>query len=742
MIKENLEKLKKYLFFISSFFLLASFLHIFYNYVYFDAKSIPVKGGTISEGIVGDISHFNPLISTTDDNKYVISILYRSLLKYDVKEKKLVGDLANCDISNLAYVECFLENNIYWSDGEPITTADIVSTYNILKTTDTNPIIKSLISETTIEEKNNSVVFKNTKKDINFLNVFFQPILPKNVIDNLGISDLTKPFYPSKESIYSGKYKVASVKEDKNLGIMEVSLEKNDKYFNNPVYIDKIILKFFKNSTYLLRNKDSINIFNDDTNLIGKSVPRLEPHYYTLPKYTAIFINSEKVVSKSLRNFLLNKIDKDKLIKVLGTDKYKQVTNPYLTEYVIDKNIENKNIESIMKDNGYLKKPELAKLILGEDQTTTESGSVTSNETSTTKEPTIDEIEAKENTSINYIISGLSKKYTFVTEDDILLKGDPKNENPDAIYINEYKLKGFSKGDNYFYFRLKEQTYETIKEGRNDYKIFFEKNGKKTLKEEMIVFYYKDKNKLESAREEFYKSFTKTENVITEVKEENKPAIDPVIKAKLDAIDDKYFYNKNLEKFSLKLMYIGGEKDLADTSEFIKTTLGEYGIDVQVQAINLLDLSKLISSGASTESYDMMLAGINLGYFDFNIYPYFHSSQAKLGYNFSNIKKLSLDIMLEDINSNKLSLDKVKELQDKSLAIIKEEQVVKTLYTPLVNFLVDKNIKNFKMDSSIPNQVSRFDYLLNIYINEKRNINYEQKGFIDFFRFLLKIITG
>lgn len=739
MIKENLEKLKKYLFFISSFFLLASFIHIFYNYVYFDAKSIPIKWWTISEWIVGDISHFNPLISSTDDNKYVVWILYRSMLKYDVNEKKIVWDLANCDISNLAYVECFLENNVYWSDSEPITTSDILATYNILKTTDTNPIIKSLISDTTFEEKNNSIIFKNSKKDINFLNVLFQPILPKKVIDNLWVSDLTKPFYPSKESIYSWKYKVSSVKEDKNLGIMEVTLEKNDKYFNNPVYLDKIILKFFKNSTYLLRNKDSINIFNDDSNLIWKSVPRLEPHYYTLPKYTAFFINSEKVVSKSLRNFLLNKIDKDKLIKVLWVDKYKQVSNPYLTDFVIDKDIENKNIESIMKDNWYLKKPELAKLILWEDKVDTQSWASTEVK-ETNKEPTLDEIEAKENTSLNYIVDWLSKKYSFVSEDDILLKWDPKKENPDAVYIDDYKLKWFSKGDDYFYFRLKEETYETIKEWKNEYKVYFEKDWKKTLKDEIVVFYYKDKEKLTTAKEDFYKWFVKNEEIITGTKTDT-PAIDPSIKAKLDAIDDKYFYNKNLEKFSLKLMYIWWEKDLADTSEFIKTTLWEYGIDVQAQAINLSDLSKLISSWNSSESYDMMLAWINLWYFDFNIYPYFHSSQAKLWYNFSNIKKLSLDIMLEDINSNKLTSDKVKELQTKSLEIIKEEQVVKTLYTPLVNFLVDKNIKDFKMDSSLPNQVSRFDYLQNIYVNEKRNINYENKWFIDFFRFLFKIIT-
>jgi hypothetical protein len=49
-----------------------------------------------------------------------------------------------------------------------------------------------------------------------------------------------------------------------------------------------------------------------------------------------------------------------------------------------------------------------------------------------------------------------------------------------------------------------------------------------------------------------------------------------------------------------------------------------------------------------------MLAGINTGYFDFNIFPYFHSSQAQLGYNFANVKKLSIDILLEELKSSLL----------------------------------------------------------------------------------------
>jgi hypothetical protein len=45
--------------------------------------------------------------------------------------------------------------------------------------------MKSLLQDTEIIEEDNIVTFKNEKTDINFLNIFFQPIIPKSVIDNL-----------------------------------------------------------------------------------------------------------------------------------------------------------------------------------------------------------------------------------------------------------------------------------------------------------------------------------------------------------------------------------------------------------------------------------------------------------------------------------------------------------------------------------------------------------------------------
>jgi hypothetical protein len=51
-----------------------------------------------------------------------------------------------------------------------------------------------LLEDTQIEYNENIIKFKNTKEDVSFLNVFFQPILAKEVIENLTLEQISGNF--------------------------------------------------------------------------------------------------------------------------------------------------------------------------------------------------------------------------------------------------------------------------------------------------------------------------------------------------------------------------------------------------------------------------------------------------------------------------------------------------------------------------------------------------------------------
>lgn len=725
MINNKIIKLKKYLFLISILFFVLLISHLYYTFLYSDSKYVATKWWTVSEWLIWDFPSLNPLKTLDWNNKYLVSLLYRSLLTYDLSKWKIVWDIANCDISNVKNVECFLNDNIFWSSWEKITTKDILLTYEILKNSDVNKVMSSLLEETEIEENWNTIIFKNKKEDINFLNIFFQPILSVETINSIWTDNLFWDF-PTHNQIYSWDFKISNISSDMTIWITEILLERNP-YYNN-WNISKLIIKLFPNTNSLLSNKDKINIFNDTSNLIWESVPRLWNYKYTLSQYVSLFLNSEKISDINLRNYILNKINRENLLKIIWESWYKKVINPYLSDINIEKEIEEKNFEKIMEDMWYNKKSKIIEKY-------TPIKNTYSNEAKIEKKPkkikdeelVIDSFQK----DLEYIKNPEVKKYNFTTKDNLLIEWIA-NSYVSEVYINDYKLSWYKSGDLKFYYRLKE-SYNSINTWINEYKIYFVENWEKIEKEEFIYIYEKDNDKLEETKKEFIKNKIIEQRKIEEkIKEEEVLIeIDKWVLQKLTTLSDSLYYNKDLESFSLNLFYLSWEKVLEDTANFIKNSLLEIWVNVIIKPISLNELWKTITDKSS---YDIIIAWINLWYFDYNIFPYFHSSQAKSWYNFSNIKKTSLDILLEDLKS---IWDK-KETKEKILEILKNEQIIKTLYTPKINLLIDKNIKNIIVPEKLTDKTDRRIIFNNMYVKWENIINFKDKWALKFINFLYK----
>lgn len=733
MWENIISKIKKYLLFISILFFVVIWWHLIYQYLYQNAQEIPVKWGTISEGIIGDMPHLNPLLPSSDYNKYINSILYRSLLTYDIVNEKIISDLASCDISNLSYIECYLENNLLWSNGDPITPDDIIATLNIIEKTNVNPWISALLEGTTINASEWKITFNNSKKDINFLNIFFQPILPKVVIDNLWESSIKGNFSPI-GWIYSWRYLLSSVTQDETVGITKMTLSKNTNYFQNDAYVDSIIFKIFDNNAHFLKHKSSINIFNDKENIVWNSIPRLQNTPYTLPQFVWIFLNQETLTENSIREEILQSISRDIIIEKIWVEKVEPIMTPYLSWDTIDTVSERKNIEDIVQRLWYFSKKELIKKTM--DLAPAEENSIS-------QEAKIQEVkEIKQQETLQYITSPTKQKYNFISEDNILLQGNVTAE-VESVYVNDYKLQGFTQWDDVFYYRLLE-SYDSIIEWENIYNIYFEINGEKKLQEQVVYIYYTDSEKLKNIESNYFqKSQNKT--IITEENSEESSTIDIQENSEkesinidvdsLDNLDPRFFYTVDGDAFKIRLVYINSDTNIEITAQEIKNQLDEKWIFIELIPLSLAEVTKWLRD--ETLQYDAILIGINLGYFDFNLFPYFHSSQVKNGYNFSNFKQLWLDILLEELKSNNLSTSKKSQLKEKVTAILQEASIMKTLYRPTTNFLVDQNLKGFSFNKNLPDEIYRFSPLIHTYISKKKIIDFEEKSFIWFWKFLL-----
>ena len=728
-----ISKLKKYLFLISLVLLLVIGAHMIFVYLYEDAKEVPVKGWVVSEWIIWEFPHLNPLILSTDHNKYINRLLYRSLLSYDIEEGKISNDLASCDTSNLLYVECYLENNISWSNGEEITAEDIISTFNLFKKSEVNPVMSSLLAETEIEEKDGTIIFSNEKKDISFLNVFFQPILPANVINNLNTDEMKSSFSPL-DSVYSGRYVIGSVDQDETVWITTITLERNTNYFQNNMFIDTLILKLFKDETHFLKHKNSVNIFNDKQNILWESIPRLEPFEYILPQFVSVFLNSETMESETMRNYVLRNINRSELVASLGAGVVQEIYNPFLTETEIDVE-KTSDLAFTLWRQWYQTKQELVAAAKQQQEEKLAEAAAEKEKTISAEanpQPAPEKIEQE---SLSIITNPTDDKYNFITEDNVLLKWKVEDESVSAVYINDYQLSWFSQWDDVFYYRLI-RWYDSIVEGKNEYKIYFEKDWEKELVEEIVYFYYTDSEKLEDEKEKFFSGGITTSNTVANNSTSSGTwtVTDSEELQKLEALDNRFYYAEDLTPYSLNLLFINSDKNISDSVSFIKESIENAGIKINIIESSVSSLTNDLRK--EDAPYDMVVIWVNLGYLDFNMFPYLHSSQAESGYNFSNIKNLSLDIILEEMKGNNLSNTKIIELEDKIAEILQEEQIMKTLYSPKLKLLVDKNIENYSLSSYMPDDIYRLNPLINSYISKKKTIDKENKSIPRFIKFL------
>lgn len=712
MNKQNINRLKKYLALISMFFSFLIWWHIIYVYLYHDSKESPVEWWSISEWIIWEFPHLNPLLSSNDYNKNINYLLYRSLLKYDFEKNEIVWDLANCNIKNLIYIECYLKENLKWSNWENITTQDVIATYNILKNSDINNSLWNFLKETIIEQRNWIITFSNKIKDVSFLQIFFQPIVPKNVLDNIWNKELYWKFNPI-DWVYSWPYKVDTISYDDSLGVQKLILVKNEFYKESNVLISKYILKIFKDEAHFLKLKDSVNIFYDKTKIIWDTIPRLNKTWYFLNQYISLFINEEKIKDISLRNFILWKIDNSNIVKNLWNS-YKEVSNAFLIEWLNQNNeIKNLNLENIIKENWFYKKDYLTSILVS-------------------KENKEEKLPQKINHDLVYISSPITKKYSFLNSDNILLEWNIKNKNPEEIYINDYKLSSYKPWDTKFYYRLRVD-YKNITPGENNYKIEFVIWWKKEIIEEFSIIYSSDKEKLENLEKNYFQTWSI----------EKTPEIDDISEEKLkqiSSLDNRYYYNLNLEKFVLRLYYIDSKNELTQVANLIKNSLESYWILLETIPISINDLNEKIKTWE--KDYDLLLVWLDLWYFDYNIYPYFHSSQAKEWFNFSNIKNLNLDILLEELKSNVLSKEKRIELQKKVVEILNDKQIFKTLYKKENIALIDKNIKWFSLNQNISWDLAIIDAINKSYVTSEKEIIFWNKSLFDFFRFLKKVFSN
>jgi len=218
--------------------------------------SNPVAGGVYTEGVVGSFSNASPLYATDDVDTAVSKLLFDSLLTYDDKNQ-LKGDLAaswTVDGRGTTYTVT-LKPNLFWHDGQPLTTDDVVFTYDTIKNPDAKSPLLSSWTGVKIEKVDKRVVkFILPNAYSPFAYALTNGIVPKHILGKYPAEQLRSVSFNTKNPVGSGpfEWKGIVLHGDNNADQTEtIQLQRFAKYHDGAPKLDGVAITAYKNEDAL-----------------------------------------------------------------------------------------------------------------------------------------------------------------------------------------------------------------------------------------------------------------------------------------------------------------------------------------------------------------------------------------------------------------------------------------------------------------------------------------------------------
>lgn len=281
---------------------------------------VPMKGGSVTEGVIGAPRFINPVLASSDADKDLVSLIYSGLMRKDEKGE-LIPDLAESyTVSEDGLVYTFtLKEDVYFHDGTPLTADDVVFTINQVK----DGVVKSplkinwdAVTVEKIDDKN--ITFTLRQPHASFLGNTTLGIMPASLWADSPIELNETNMHP----IGSGPYKVESFRKQSSGIIDTYKLTAYKKFSLGRPYITDITFKFYQNEEELLSalSKGEVKQINSITPLNAEklSTQNYEIKSSILPRIFGLFFNQSQnqiFTNKNVVRAIDLAIDKDRIVR-------------------------------------------------------------------------------------------------------------------------------------------------------------------------------------------------------------------------------------------------------------------------------------------------------------------------------------------------------------------------------------------------------------------------------------------
>jgi peptide/nickel transport system substrate-binding protein len=259
----------------------------------------PITGGAYTEGLVGTFSRLNPILDKYNPaDQDVDRLIFNSLVRFDDRGLPQAELAESWGISRDARVYNFsLRNDAIWHDGEPVTSADVLFTIDLLRSSElpTPDDVRVFWDEVEVIALNDATLqFRLPEPFAPFFDYLTFGILPAHYFQGVEPSGLVDhPFNLS--PVGSGAYRFDHYIVEGG-EVVGVTLKAFSGYFNGRPFIDEINFRYYPDDlsafeAYRTEEVQGIGYITPET--LGDALIEDDLQLVTsrLPELSIIFLN-------------------------------------------------------------------------------------------------------------------------------------------------------------------------------------------------------------------------------------------------------------------------------------------------------------------------------------------------------------------------------------------------------------------------------------------------------------------
>lgn len=264
--------------------------------------SIPKPGGTLTEGMLGYPQLINPLYADANTvDRELTSLIYSGLLSYSPETHTLQPQLAeswSVSEDEKTYTVVLKEGST-WHDGELVTSADILFTYNAIQNGSYgSPLFDAYQNITLAQIDDRTVTFTLSEPYAAFPELLTVGILPAHLWEDIPPTN-ARLVALNLKPVGSGPYILSKTSRDSNGILRSVTLEANEDFVGNHPYLKEIVVKFFSQNSDLIQALQTKRINTTAALTLNESVALKDDHALQvtplpLSQYVSAFFNTKK----------------------------------------------------------------------------------------------------------------------------------------------------------------------------------------------------------------------------------------------------------------------------------------------------------------------------------------------------------------------------------------------------------------------------------------------------------------